>query len=238
MIRRPARSEAVLACAWSSQLPRSPGRTGKFPEPCSATRTAAGSHWRRCQYAPRSLARGLLITDRRECRTRPQYRTPTPAGRSALLFRRGLASLRRPSWPPQRTITSTSSGATGLTSRSTGSISGWKSTLGARLTGSSSTLGLYDGVVISNTYYFEQIGWRGVLVEPNSRKATLCRENRPRSHVFECAAVSSSDIEQITLIDVPGGEVYSSTVGSDFNAQRLRDYGLTATEVSVPARTT
>ena len=55
-------------------------------------------------------------------------------------------------------------------------------------------VGAYDGKVISNTYYFEQLGWTGALVEPHPEKAAACRVNRPRSRVFECAAVSSPEL--------------------------------------------
>jgi FkbM family methyltransferase len=97
-------------------------------------------------------------------------------------------------------------------------------------------VGAYDGIVISNSYYFEQIGWTGVLVEPNPTKAALCRKNRPHSLVFECAAVSSPATTEVELHDVPGGEVYSSMVAS-FNAERLKTYGLSSRRISVPGRT-
>ena len=48
-------------------------------------------------------------------------------------------------------------------------------------------VGAHDGIHFSNTYYFEQAGWRCILVEPNS---TLCDEIRRsrKASVFECAA--------------------------------------------------
>lgn len=39
----------------------------------------------------------------------------------------------------------------------------------------------------SQTYFLEQKGWRGLLVEPLPEKCKLLREHRPRSLVFECA---------------------------------------------------
>lgn len=98
-------------------------------------------------------------------------------------------------------------------------------------------VGAYDGVVLSNTYYFERAGWSGILVEPHPGKAQLCRANRPGSRVFECAAVGSANTADIELIDVPGGEVYSTVVPSDFNLQRLRDYGLSSRKILVRGRT-
>src|ERR1700690_206325 len=98
-------------------------------------------------------------------------------------------------------------------------------------------VGAYDGVVISNTYYFEKIGWSGILLEPNPTKAELCRQNRPASRVFECAAVSTTETTHVEFLDVPGGEVYSTVVPSEFNLERLKDYGLSSRRLMVQART-
>jgi FkbM family methyltransferase len=108
---------------------------------------------------------------------------------------------------------------------------------GGKRTGFFVEVGAYDGIVLSNTYYFEQLGWTGVLVEPHPTKAAACRGNRPGSRVFECAAVSAASVASIEMLDVPGGEVYSTTVASDFNLQRLRDYGLESRTIVVPGRT-
>lgn len=39
----------------------------------------------------------------------------------------------------------------------------------------------------SQTWFFEQKGWRGILVEPQSRLCERLRVERPRSHVFQVA---------------------------------------------------
>jgi FkbM family methyltransferase len=98
-------------------------------------------------------------------------------------------------------------------------------------------VGAYDGIVLSNTYFFEQAGWRGILVEPNPAKASLCRANRPGSRVFGCAAVAPGTPAEVELLDVVDGEVYSTLVPSDFNLSRLREFGLSSRTVRVPART-
>jgi len=47
-----------------------------------------------------------------------------------------------------------------------------------------------DGLTQSNTAYFEQyLGWRGLLIEPIPNLAILCRANRPRALVEQCALV-------------------------------------------------
>jgi FkbM family methyltransferase len=54
-------------------------------------------------------------------------------------------------------------------------------------------LGAFDGLRQNNTLYFERLGWRGVLIEPNPDAAILCRKNRPLAKVFECACVAADD---------------------------------------------
>src|SRR5579872_4472160 len=98
-------------------------------------------------------------------------------------------------------------------------------------------VGAYDGVVLSNSYFFESIGWTGVLVEPHPEKARLCRERRPRSRVFACAAVASPETTQIDLLDVPAGEVYSTVAPTEAHLERLRAYGLQGRRIVVGART-
>src|SRR5215831_4591146 len=52
--------------------------------------------------------------------------------------------------------------------------------------------GANDGLAQSNTLYLERyLGWRGLLVEPIPELARLCRVNRPRAMVEECALVST-----------------------------------------------
>jgi FkbM family methyltransferase len=47
-----------------------------------------------------------------------------------------------------------------------------------------------DGLTQSNTAYFElYLGWRGLLIEPIPNLAILCRANRPRALVEQCALV-------------------------------------------------
>ena len=98
-------------------------------------------------------------------------------------------------------------------------------------------VGAYDGVVLSNTVFLESIGWRGVLIEPAPEKAQKCRLNRPLALVFECAAVGSDRIREITFHDVVGGGVYSTSQLSPEHSDRLDRYGLKTRTITVPART-
>jgi FkbM family methyltransferase len=98
-------------------------------------------------------------------------------------------------------------------------------------------VGAYDGVVLSNTFFLETIGWRGILVEPHPEKAGRCRENRPRATVFECAAVGRGTGTHVTFDLVEGGEVYSTSAMSPEHQARLQTYGLKARQIVVAART-
>lgn len=99
-------------------------------------------------------------------------------------------------------------------------------------------VGAYDGIVLSNSYHFEKKrGWTGILVEPDPQKAQHCRKNRPNSLTYECAAVGSSDVKEISFFQVAGGEVYSTANLTQDHRQRLDQYGLKYREVRVPAMT-
>jgi FkbM family methyltransferase len=98
-------------------------------------------------------------------------------------------------------------------------------------------VGAYDGVVLSNSYFFETIGWLGVLVEPDPIKAALCRKNRPKSRVFECAAVASGAPSEVTFYKVDQGPVYSTINMTDKHRNRLVNDGLRFHETRVRAMT-
>jgi hypothetical protein len=46
-------------------------------------------------------------------------------------------------------------------------------------------IGAYDPILINNTYHFYELGWRGVLVEPNVGITPKLRSVRPRDTVLE-----------------------------------------------------
>lgn len=46
-------------------------------------------------------------------------------------------------------------------------------------------LGALDGVLFSNTKFFEDnLGWKGILIEPNPYQFNLLTKNRPNNHLF------------------------------------------------------
>jgi FkbM family methyltransferase len=98
-------------------------------------------------------------------------------------------------------------------------------------------VGAYDGVALSNTYHFEQIGWHGVLVEPDPDNAANCMLKRPGSRTFQCAAVATPEIREISFHKVANGGVFSTTSLTDGHAKRIANIGLAAEPMRVPART-
>lgn len=53
-------------------------------------------------------------------------------------------------------------------------------------------VGAADGVVGSNTYYFEQRGWTGLLIEPDMRQHDVIRQNR-RARIDNCAVGTNTE---------------------------------------------
>jgi FkbM family methyltransferase len=98
-------------------------------------------------------------------------------------------------------------------------------------------VGAYDGVNLSNSFHFEQLGWTGVLVEPDPDNAARCRDSRPGSRTFQCAVVDSPDITEITFHQVTDAGVFSTTNLSDDHARRLANMGRSARSFQVAART-
>jgi FkbM family methyltransferase len=107
---------------------------------------------------------------------------------------------------------------------------------GGRRQGFYVDVGAYDGVDLSNSYHFEQIGWSGVLVEPDPDRAAHCIAHRPRSHTFHCAAVASPNTTEIVFHRAESG-VFSTTHLTDDHAKRVAGMGLALAEMRVPAKT-
>ncbi len=98
-------------------------------------------------------------------------------------------------------------------------------------------VGAYNGVDLSNSYHFEQIGWHGVLVEPDPDNAANCRITRPGARTFQCAAVATPEITEISFHKVANGGVFSTTNLTDGHAKRIANIGLATEPIRVPART-
>jgi FkbM family methyltransferase len=100
-------------------------------------------------------------------------------------------------------------------------------------------VGAHDGVHLSNSYYFEQIGWRGVLVEPDPEMARLCERNRPRSIVVTYAAVGPGSPAQVPFEVAADLRDHSSLALSEQQGQRIQTIvgRLSLQRIVVPALT-
>jgi len=91
-------------------------------------------------------------------------------------------------------------------------------------------VGANDGVNLSNTYYFEELGWQCILVEPNSDCCNKIRKSR-QATLFECAA---SEKEGYAVLHVGSG---SDDVYSSLEAEHLTENRECYRPVVVPIRT-
>jgi FkbM family methyltransferase len=63
---------------------------------------------------------------------------------------------------------------------------------GFKSSGTFVEIGAYDGVSLSNSLFFEQLGWRGLLVEAHPELAERCKTARPAATVVH-AALGATD---------------------------------------------
>ena len=97
-------------------------------------------------------------------------------------------------------------------------------------------VGANDGITGSNTLYFEQIGWRCVLVEPNPDLAALLRTTRS-AHIFECAASRSEGSAVLQLAEGDQLAHAVSTIGNDERARAsVRAHGFVSRAIEVQTR--
>lgn len=66
-------------------------------------------------------------------------------------------------------------------------------------------VGAYNGVDLSNTYFFEALGWDGILIEPDPSLYSQCAHSRPYSTVLNVAAS-----------DKPGSLRFTTAVGKEW----------------------
>lgn len=109
---------------------------------------------------------------------------------------------------------------------------------GYKPTGYFIEIGAYDGLYLSNSYCFEQLGWRGLLVEPLPNQAAACKVNRPGSVVVQAALGSHAG--HVTLTELVGEAAFETLsyvgnpAGAMSKAQRLNSQTRTH---QVPLRT-
>lgn len=100
-------------------------------------------------------------------------------------------------------------------------------------------VGAFDGIILSNTYAFESIGWNGILIEANPKKYKECCKNRPHSIVVHAAVGgpgSAGNIE-FSRVNGKGAELLSFLKADEGHIKRCIIEGGTISKVTVPYRT-
>jgi FkbM family methyltransferase len=84
-------------------------------------------------------------------------------------------------------------------------------------------VGAFDGVHLSNSYFFEQVGWKGICVEPHARFFALCEKNRPGTACINCLAGSKDGVE-IPFYQEKLGLLSTTVVDADVEADVTKRY--------------
>lgn len=98
-------------------------------------------------------------------------------------------------------------------------------------------VGANNGIDDSTTMFFEQLGWKCILVEPNP---SLCQEIQKRRNavLFQCAASNQSDSVNLYVVD---GAVRShglSTISTNKEVHdRIKSHGFATSSVQVRSMT-
>ena len=95
--------------------------------------------------------------------------------------------------------------------------------------------GAYDGVGFSNSYFFEAIGWSGVLVEAAPELHAECVAARPHSTVVHAAVGAANGSIAFTVVDGAQGVATLSSATPD--TERIAREGGSTRVVDVPMRT-
>jgi FkbM family methyltransferase len=91
-------------------------------------------------------------------------------------------------------------------------------------------LGAMDGVIYSNTKFFEDtLGWSGVLIEPHPQMFRTLQQNRPNSKCYNCAISSrSGTVDMVINPHVPAVSTIDYTTSEQFmNVWHKNSYKVT-----------
>lgn len=60
-------------------------------------------------------------------------------------------------------------------------------------------VGAFDGIHLSNSYTFENLGWNGICVEPHPEYFALLEKQRPGTICVNCACVADPEIKTVSF---------------------------------------
>ncbi len=96
-------------------------------------------------------------------------------------------------------------------------------------------VGANDGVHGSASLYFEQHGWRCVLIEPNPDLCAQMRASRSSALVIQCAASNRDGSTLLHVVEGPWNSNAMSTVSEHAVVhERIRNLGFRTHTISVP----
>jgi FkbM family methyltransferase len=110
--------------------------------------------------------------------------------------------------------------------------------LGEKPKGTYVDIGAYDGLNLSNTAFFESLGWSGLLVEAHPELAEQCRRNRPKSDVVHAAVgdVGCGPKMEFSMVRGESGvDTLSFSNDAEANLGRIAREGGKIEKVAVPA---
>ncbi len=91
-------------------------------------------------------------------------------------------------------------------------------------------IGAFDGIHLSNSYAFEQLGWKGICVEAHPEYFSLLKKNRPQSLCLHYACVRQRNTHRIEFQVEKMGLLSSVLATHEFREDvraRYEDRGLT-----------
>lgn len=103
-----------------------------------------------------------------------------------------------------------------------------------RTTGFFMEIGAFDGYHLSNTFFLEQMGWHGLLVEPIQELCQLSVARRPRSRVVQAACSTRGASGTTTFTVAQNVPVLSFLSADAAHVERCRREGANLVEVQVP----
>jgi FkbM family methyltransferase len=83
-------------------------------------------------------------------------------------------------------------------------------------------VGAFDGIHISNTYSFQQKGWKGICIEPNPGIFRYCRENRSQSLCLNMACIGSPHLKEVNFYVEDIG-LLSTTINNKAKENDIRE---------------
>ena len=98
-------------------------------------------------------------------------------------------------------------------------------------------VGAFDGVTLSNTYFLEQMGWSGLLIEPIGELCQHAKVARPRSRVVHAACSKRGSHGMATFTVTQNVPVLSFLDADEEHVARCKREGANLVEIQVPLRT-